>query len=121
MRDGSFVVTAVAPGQLRFSVAAVDPDGGASASTERTITIVEASDGPRIDGRSTVRVGTTETYTFTAPPGATNPRWIDSEGERQGDVYSITPSSAGVFRIVLIVTRSDGTDIGTAREITFTG
>ena len=115
----SFEVTAVAPGSLTFSVVAIDGSGEESSATEHTITIDESPNGPRIEGPATVTVGQEQTYTVVAPEGATNPEWIDDNGSRQGDTYRVTPRQAGRFRVVLIVTLSDGTRIGTARVIEF--
>lgn len=118
VRD-DFSVQAVAPGSLSFEVVAIDGDGQRSAATTHTITITEAPDGPRILGPAVVARGESAEYSFSAPPGATNPRWIDAvNGTQPGDTYRINDViSSGVFRITLIVTLTDGRDIGTSRGI----
>ncbi len=116
-QDG-FRVDAVAPGSLVFSVVGIDGDGDRSPSTEHRITIVEAENGPEIVGPDQAPLGQATIYTFTAPAGATNPRWIDANGEQQGEQLTIEPVVAGTYRVTLIVTLPDGTDIGTSREIT---
>ena len=114
-----FEVTAVAPGSLTLSVRATDTSGQISPATEQTIVIEESPEGPRIVGPATVVVGVEQTYTLTAPEGASSPVWIDGNGEREGDTFTVTPRGAGPFRVVLIVTLADGRRIGTARILEF--
>ena len=42
---------------------------------------------------------------------------IDANGQQSGTTYSLMPQSPGPFRISLIVTRSDGTEVGTSRVV----
>ncbi len=115
-----FTVTPVAPGSLTFSVVAIDAEGGRSAGTQHTITIVEAPDGPRIEGPDTVKIGQQQIYMFTAAEGATDPEWHDPNGRvLPGNQYIVKPDGAGVFRVTLIVTYPDGRRLGTSRVLEF--
>ncbi|MCP3987937.1 MAG: protein kinase [Actinomycetia bacterium] len=111
-------VRAIAPGQLSFSVVAIN-DGSESRSANHTVTIVEADNGPEIVGPAEVTVGNTAQFTFSAPhDDVASVEWIDPTGQLLvGDTYKITPRGEGSWEITLIVTRQDGTRIGTRREI----
>lgn len=117
-RGAALVVTGVVPGSIRISVAAVIGNG-LSPARVRTIEVVAAPDGPTISGPDTVAVGKTATFTYTGASGSTDPTWIDPNGGRHpGDTFEVTARSAGTYRIELVVTRSDGTQIGAVKEIT---
>ncbi len=118
-QSNEFDVTAVAPGVLTFTVAAIGADGERSPTTEHSIVIEESPNGPRIEGPATVVVGQEQVYTVSAPDGYTDFEWIDGNGSRQGDIYRVAPSRAGTFRVVLIATLPNGQRIGTARVIEF--
>ena len=116
--DGDMLeVRAIAPGELSFSVVAIT-DGSESRPAKRTLTIVEAADGPTIIGPNEVKVGESAEYTFEYAGEYDSVEWIDPNGTPQpGETYKITPLGAGSWEITLIVTRLDGSRIGTRRQI----
>lgn len=114
--EDEFEVRAIAPGRLTFSVVALT-NGSESVATDHTLTITEAPDGPQIVGPDRVQVGQTQEFTYQGE--GRDPRWIDPTGNvLEGDTYRITPRGAGSWSLTLIVTRNDGTQVGTRREIT---
>ncbi|MDH4363556.1 MAG: protein kinase [Acidimicrobiia bacterium] len=113
----SLQVNAVIPGSISFSVVGLTA-GGRSAATTRTVEVVAAPDGPRIEGPPTVKVNEAATYSYSYDGAGQNPVWIDPDGRQsQGEQYRVTASSPGRYLIRLQLDRPGSTRIGAAREI----
>lgn len=114
-RGDTFEFRGIVPGTVHFSVAAIT-DGQASRSATRQVLITPAPGAPVIVGPGRITVGVEETFTFAVEDGIT-PEWIDDNGSHPGDEYTLNGTSPGEFQVTLIVTRADGTRVGTRKLI----
>ncbi len=115
----ALTVSGIVPGSIEITVVAVT-NGSRSPVTTKVIDVLPARAAPVIEGPDTIAVNKTETYTYSgAPAGAKDPEWRDPiGGKHSGPKFNVTAQSPGPYRIVLIVTLPDGTQIGTAKDVT---
>ena len=108
-----FEVLASLPGQLTFSALR------GTDSEQLTVRVIESSNGPVINGPTSVRVGQTAVFTPTLPASTAASFWVGPDGAiSEGADFRFVPTSTGTVIVSLVARDDAGVERGTRVAVT---